>query len=91
MYVFYPWYDHLIRRTEDGQKIMKEIKRCLDEHDFEKFMRLRDVLNSNEEDMKFLPDYGWAYDGPDDYDPKMIDITVKENFDLITEHQYECG
>ena len=88
MTIRYQWYDHLIRRTEEGKKIIKEVERCLAEHDFEKFMKLKETLNSLNEKFLFLPSFGFINETDD---IEIIDITIKENFDKITENQYECG
>ena len=89
MEISYVWFDHLIRTTEKGKQLIEEVEKSLDEHNFEKFLELKDFLNSMFEDIIFLPNYGFVYDESDDV--TLIDITIKENFDNISQHEYECG
>ena len=91
MEVFYQWYDHLIRRTEEGQEIIQEVEQSIETHNFKKFMELHSYLNSLYKDMIFLPSTAFVYEY-DKYDySEIIDITIEENFNKITENQYECG
>ena len=89
MQVFYQWYDHLLRVTDDGKKIIQEVEKSIETHDFKKFMELRDYLNSLYEDMIFLPNQATVYENDDE--GLDIDITIEENFNKITENGYECG
>ena len=91
MEVFYQWYDHLIRRTEEGQKIIQDVEQAIKTHDFKKFMELRSYLNSLYKDMVFLPGEAMVYKD-DKYEySEIIDITIEENFNKITDNGYECG
>ena len=91
MQVFYQWYDHLIRSTEYGKKIVQEVEQSIDEHDFKKFMELYEFLNSLYKGWVFLPSEAFVYTD-DKYEyAEMIDITIEENFNKITGHGYECG
>ena len=91
MYVFYQWYDHLIRVTDDGKKIIQEVEKSIKTHDYKRFMELRDYLNSLYEDMIFLPSQATVYKNEDDDEGLNIDITIEENFNKITDNGYECG
>ena len=91
MYVFYQWYDHLIRGTDDGEKIIQEVEKSIETHNYKRFMELRDYLNSLHEEWVFLPIEAFVYTD-DGYDySEVIDITIEENFNKITDNQYECG
>ena len=91
MYVFYQWYDHLIRRTDDGKKIIQEVEKSIETHDYKRFMELCTYLNSLHEGLVFLPSKAFVYTD-DGYDySEVIDITIEENFNKITDNQYECG
>ena len=91
MIVFYQWYDHLIRGTEEGDKIIQDVEKSIETHNFKKFMELRSYLNSLYEDMIFLPSKAFVYEN-DKYDySEVIDITIEENFNKITDNEYECG
>lgn len=94
--VSYYWYDHLIRTTKDGKELIEKIEKAIDEKDFEGFMRIKKFLDDlyKDEEICFLPDtalrYIYSEDG-DSYEIEELDIAKKENFVLITHHEYECG
>lgn len=91
MEVFYQWYDHLIRRTEEGRKIIQDVEQAIETHDFKRFMELRSYLNSLYKDWMFLPSEAYVYEDDKYNYSEIIDITIEENFNKITDNQYECG
>lgn len=91
MQVFYQWYDHLIRAADEGKKIIQDVEKSIETHDYKRFMELRDYLNSVHKNLVFLPDEAFVYkDGEDEY-LEIIDITIEENFNKVTDNAYECG
>lgn len=91
MKVFYQWYDHLIRGSEEGKKVVQEVEKAIETHNYKRFMELHTYLNSLYEGWVFLPSEAFVYTDDGYNYSEMIDITIEENFNKITDNQYECG
>lgn len=88
--LMYYWYHHMIDRD-----VVNQMNRAIKEKDFDKFIELRKKYNglpdTEGEPLTFLPDYADVVT-EDDYDYiGRVDVTVKSNFNKITDSDYECG
>ena len=88
--LMYYWYHHMIDR-----KVVDEMNKAVKNKDFDKFIELRNKYNglpsTDGEPLEFLPQYADVVT-EEDYDYiGRVDVTVKSNFDKITDSDYECG
>lgn len=88
--LMYYWYHHMIDRD-----VVNQMNRAVKDKDFDKFIELRKKYNglpdTEGEPLTFLPDYADVVT-EDDYDYiGRVDVTVKSNFNKITDSDYECG
>lgn len=88
--LMYYWYHHMIDRD-----VVNQMNKAVKDKDFDKFIELRNKYNglpdTEGEPLTFLPDYADVVT-EDDYDYiGRVDVTVKSNFDKITDSDYECG
>lgn len=88
-YIYY-WYDHLILRNNGDAK---EVDRAIRGKDFDAFMKikkkyLRKEYNPNK--WLFFPDVIRVWDAGKGIVGEL-DVNVRENFNKITHHEFECG
>ena len=88
--LMYYWYHHMIDRD-----VVNQMNKAVKDKDFDKFIELRKKYNglpdTEGEPLTFLPDYADVVT-EDDYDfIGRVNVTVKSNFDKITDSDYECG
>jgi len=88
--LMYYWYHHMIDRD-----VVKQMDKAVKDRDFDEFIKLRKqyngLLDTEGEPLTFLPDYADVVT-EDDYDYiGRVDVTVKSNFDKISDSDYECG
>ena len=86
MGIVYYWYHHGLAWNHHGTKYYNDYKRIqlfLDNHDYERFMKMK------AEYPDCLPDMACVYENGDIVED--IDITIPENFMKITYSECECG
>lgn len=85
-YTYY-WYDHLILRFNgDAEKVGAAI----DNKDFDTFMAFKEKYNNREEGWIYFPDKICVFDDSGEIVGEL-DVNIRENFNKITYHEYECG
>ena len=85
--ISYYWYDHLTRRIRPD--LIKEIENALSEHDFERFIKIKEYIQNNDI-MITLPEEATIWDETTNIPLGSI-ILNKDIFNSITHHEYECG
>lgn len=82
-YIYY-WYDHLVLRYNgDAEKVTAAIEA----KDFDSFMELKRKYSNSE----FFPDVINVWDNEVNDFVGELDVNVRENFNMITHSEYECG
>ena len=81
--ITYYYYYHL---NPDFPK--EEIKKAINSHDYTTFMKFYNQWKND--DLYYLPDVAFIYDEIDDKGG-YLNILDEQNFNLITDCEYECG
>ena len=81
----YCYYYHLCKEFP-----AEEVRQAIIEKDFDKFMAIYRKWHTYR-GLLFLPDSGYAY-ADEDYE-RMVTVNIldKQNFEMITDCEYECG
>ena len=83
-YIYY-WYDHMLLRSNgDAQKV----EEAINNKDFDAFMKLKKKYS--ERKWEYFPNVIHVWKDGEGFVGEL-DVNVRENFNLITHHEYECG
>lgn len=85
--ISYYWYDHLARMNRPD--LIKKIENALSEHNFECFAALAEQIK-NEDIMITLPQQAFIWNKTVETCLGYIYLNA-DTFNLITDHEYECG
>lgn len=84
-YIYY-WYDHMLLRSNGDAE---RVEQAIDSKDFDSFMKLKKKYSNRK--CKYFPDVIHVWDNRKKDFVAELDVNVRENFNLITHHEYECG
>lgn len=83
-YIYY-WYDRMVLRYNgDAEKVTAAIE----SKDFDAFQALKRRYNKHGE---YFPDVINVWDNEVNEFVGELDVNVRENFNMITHSEYECG
>lgn len=91
-YIYY-WYDHLVLRYNGDAK---KVEDAIDSKNFDAFMKLKKKYSGRHDGVaqarwEYFPNVIHVWDDEVCDFVEELDVNVRENFNKITHHEYECG